>query len=587
MPGEAACRNGVLSRGRARSWVGGVVLAVLCAIVYVPGLWTTPVIDRDEARFAQASRQMLESGDYVVPRVQERARLNKPPLVYWLQSGSVWVQTGGRVERDAIWMYRVPSVVSAMAAVLLTWRLGRSMFDARVGWLAGAMLAVCPLVVFDAHQARADQLLLATTTLAMLAAWHAVSRAWEGREVGWWRVCGMWAAVGLGVLAKGPITPLIVVLAVVSMGLVGRRWRWIGGLRPVVGLVIVTAMVGPWVYLVASRVGFGDYVRIIMDESVGRVGGSKEGHWGPPGMHLVLLAALFWPGSMLTLSGLAAARDRGLRCEADDAGAGRNPAVRAWAWVMGQRPGRTREFFLLMWLVPAWVFFELFGAKLAHYTMPLYPAVALITARHVLAVGRRGPRANVGTWIWAGIGGSALMLVAACGLVYQDAAGGVYSGWPLGIGIAGLGFGLVFAAVTWVRQGVVVRGHLIGIGAAACLAVAAFASLRPVLPGRETSSIIAALDRVAPEWRESESPLISEHREDSMVFATRGRVVRVDPGTAQRLVSEGGAGGPGLMIVRDDTQVLAGTVIARVVAEPFREHGWLIVRRDASSAAGQ
>jgi len=528
---------------------------------------------------------MLESGDFVVPRVQDRERLNKPPLIYWVQSGSAWVLTGGRVERDAIWMYRVPSVLSAMAAVLLTWRLGRSMFDARVGWLAAAMLAVCPLVVFDAHQARADQLLLATTTLTMLAAWLAVSRAWVGRSVGWWRVVGLWGAVGLGVLAKGPITPLIVVLAAVSMSVVGRRWKWIGGLRPVVGVVIVSAMVGPWVYLVASRVGLGEYVRIIFDESLGRVGGSKEGHWGPPGMHLVLLAVLFWPGSMLTLSALRASCARGL---ARPPGGVRGSSVlsRAWAWMAEQRPGRMREFFLLMWLVPAWAFFELFGAKLPHYTMPLYPAVALLTARHVLAVGRRREGVNVGTWMWASIGAVSFLLVAACGLLYRDVSGVVFAGWPLGIGIAGLGFGLVFAAVAWVRQGVIVRAHVIGLGAAACLAVAAFASLRPVLPGRETSSILAALDAREPGWREAGWWIVSEHREDSMVFATRGRVVRVEPGTGEAWLDEHGDERHRLLVMREDSQVLVGTVIARVAAEPLHAKGWLIIRREAGAGPG-
>src|SRR4051812_21387330 len=81
--------------GRLNAWAAGVLLVALCLAVYLPGFFAIPVVDRDEARFAQASRQMLESGDYVVPRVQGTPRLNKPPLIYWLQATAARVLTGG------------------------------------------------------------------------------------------------------------------------------------------------------------------------------------------------------------------------------------------------------------------------------------------------------------------------------------------------------------------------------------------------------------------------------------------------------------------------------------------------------------
>src|SRR3954469_22250603 len=101
------------------SWMGGGLLVILCFAVYLPGLSAWPCVDRDEARFAQASRQMMESRDFVVPRVQGRVRLNKPPLIYWLQSAVARVLAGDGL--DAIWMYRVPSLLAAIAAVLATW----------------------------------------------------------------------------------------------------------------------------------------------------------------------------------------------------------------------------------------------------------------------------------------------------------------------------------------------------------------------------------------------------------------------------------------------------------------------------------
>src|SRR4051812_4644375 len=132
------------------SWRAGLLLVAICLAVYLPGFTSIPVVDRDEARFAQASRQMLESGDYVVPRVQGRPRLNKPPLIYWLQSASARAMTSGDAAKDAIWMYRVPSLLTAILAVLLTWAMGCSMFGrpgtATIGWMGAAILAVSPVM---------------------------------------------------------------------------------------------------------------------------------------------------------------------------------------------------------------------------------------------------------------------------------------------------------------------------------------------------------------------------------------------------------------------------------------------------------
>ncbi|MFM2164427.1 MAG: hypothetical protein RL325_864, partial [Planctomycetota bacterium] len=93
------------------------IVCVLAACAFLVGIRAVPVTDRDEPRFAQASRQMAESGrlaDWVVPRVGDEIRLKKPPLIYWVQAPTVLAATGGDPSRDAIWMYRLPSAVAAL-----------------------------------------------------------------------------------------------------------------------------------------------------------------------------------------------------------------------------------------------------------------------------------------------------------------------------------------------------------------------------------------------------------------------------------------------------------------------------------------
>src|SRR5438309_10281887 len=118
--------------GRDRVWLSGwrpyALLAALCFALYLPGIAAIPPLDRDEARFAQASRQMLETGDFLRIRFQDEARNKKPAGIYWLQVAAV--AAFSTPASAAIWPYRLPSLLGAMAAVLLTFAIGTALFAA-------------------------------------------------------------------------------------------------------------------------------------------------------------------------------------------------------------------------------------------------------------------------------------------------------------------------------------------------------------------------------------------------------------------------------------------------------------------------
>lgn len=516
----------------------------MCLAVYLPGLFTIPPVDRDEARFAQASRQMFESvalpaaqrdlradpngrpkgahaGGLLIPMVQDRPRLNKPPLVYWLQSTSAWLFSGGDPAADAVWMYRVPSVLCAIAAVLLTWRLGSSMFDPRAALLAGAFLAVCPMVAWDAHQARADQLLLATTTACMACLWSALHRGLAPAAI------GFWFFLGAGILAKGPITPMVVGLALLAMWLAGGLRGRLGRLRLSMGIPVLLLTVAPWFWLVASRFGLDEYARMAWDETFARaLQGSREGHLAPPGTHLVLAAVMFWPGCLGVLLGVA----RAFRIGWPHVKAG---TARRWP-VLARSPGRDAELFLLAWLVPSWLVFEASLAKLPHYPLPLYPALALLSARCVLSRRfaqsvRRFPALLGALWAifgwllplaaWAAVGVYVLFgslanthfhsTGALAGLVLCAAISTVLA-WSLGRGLING------------RPG---RDALQAVALAVVFEAGLFQFLAPaVAPGALTEQFVAGLNRV-PNWMNR--PLASTYHEDSIVFWTRGHVRRI------------------------------------------------------------
>src|SRR5262249_54470455 len=149
----------------------------LCLLLYLPGLASIPPLDRDEARFAQATRQMLETGDFLRIRFQNEARNNKPPGIYWLQA--VVVGLVSTPASTAIWPYRLPSVAGITAAAIFIFGLGKSLFEARVrerpvdplmprriGLTAAVLLAGALDVLAEAHMAKTDAALLAAVTLA-------------------------------------------------------------------------------------------------------------------------------------------------------------------------------------------------------------------------------------------------------------------------------------------------------------------------------------------------------------------------------------------------------------------------------------
>src|SRR6185312_7151880 len=103
-------------------WRPYALLTLLCLGLYLPGLAHLPVTDRDEARFVQASRQMLETHDLIAIRFQDEARNKKPAGIYWLQAASVALFSDA--ESNAVWPYRVPSLFAAAAAALMSFGMG-------------------------------------------------------------------------------------------------------------------------------------------------------------------------------------------------------------------------------------------------------------------------------------------------------------------------------------------------------------------------------------------------------------------------------------------------------------------------------
>jgi 4-amino-4-deoxy-L-arabinose transferase-like glycosyltransferase len=445
---------------RVGPWLG---LIALCLALYLPGFASLPPIDRDEARFAQATKQMLETGDYVRIRFQDEARNKKPAGIYWAQAAAAQLFGGAAAP---IWAYRVPSLIGVALAVLLLYEAGYRLFERRSAFLAASLLAACLLAVVEAHLAKTDAGLLAATVAAQGALGVIYLRGRGGLPAGWLLPLGFWSALGVGILIKGPVLPLISALTVIALGLADRSVAWLKASRPVPGLLVVALIVAPWLIAISQATHGAFLSDAVGKDLLPKLISAQESHGAPPGYYLLLLMIGFFPGSLQIA-----------------------PALRD-AWRRRLLPA---ERFCLAWALPAWLVFELVPTKLPHYVLPLYPALALLTARFVIGAARTRTPA----W-WARAGFVAWLLVAFALAGAAIALPEIVDrriDWialpPLVAALAGAGAALGYA---W-------RGHRltsigIGVAAAGVLLATVFGTVLPRVQGlwlsRQASEMVLA-----------------------------------------------------------------------------------------------
>lgn len=298
----------------------------------------------------QATKQMLETGDLVTIRFQEDLRTKKPVGIHWLQYLSV--KYGASDDLTTAWAYRLPSALAAWLTVLGVFIAGRRLFDAQAGLLAATLTASTAILMVEAHLAKTDAVLLLTVVIAQ-AALLEFYRAEQNQLPGFKTAVIFWAAVGLGLLIKGPIICAILFATILMLGVVDRDVRWLRGLQPEIGIPIALAFVLPWV-LATAAAGNGDVlVTSLAEDLIPKLLGGAEGHGAPPGSHLALAPITLWPASLVLLPGLMV------------------------AW---QRRNDRRIRYALAWAAATWFMFELVPTKLPHYILPAVPALALAVA---------------------------------------------------------------------------------------------------------------------------------------------------------------------------------------------------------------
>src|SRR5215472_3049765 len=234
-----------------------VALVVVALLAFLPGFFQIPPVDRDEAYFAQATKQMIETGDYVDIRYQDDVRYRKPVGIYWLQASVVNTASalGLPNARTTIWLYRLPSLIAAIGAVLATYWCALAFVGRRGALLAGLMLMSSAILGVEARLAKTDAVLLCTVVLAM-AVLARVYLAPRGEpQPGAGQAAIFWTALGFGILIKGPLILMVVGLAAATLVIIDRSARWLLALQPVPGLLWLVLLALPWFIAIYARVG--------------------------------------------------------------------------------------------------------------------------------------------------------------------------------------------------------------------------------------------------------------------------------------------------------------------------------------------
>jgi 4-amino-4-deoxy-L-arabinose transferase-like glycosyltransferase len=490
-------------------WRGPLLAAVVAMLAGLPGLIGMPVLDRDEARFAQASAQMAETGDITSINFQREPRHKKPVGIYWLQSASV-AALSDTDSRD-VWPYRLPSLAGAMlAAAACAWGAS-AFFGDRRGFIAGALFGTTLLLSTEAFIAKADAALCGAVTLGMAA----LARLYGAAKGGVPAYAGtkwlFWWAIGASILIKGPVGPMVAVLTVAALWAWDREAPWLHRLGYGWGLVLTFALLLPWAWSITVATDGRFWTAAVGGDLLGKLqSGGQESHGAPPGLHTALLPLLAFPITFLL------------------------PAAVIGAWRRRREAGVR---FALCWLIPGWIAFELFPTKLPHYPLPFYAPIAWLAVAAL-----PDPMGRLSRWGGAVLG----VLVALAAAVGVDYLAKQYGG-PTAVAWAWAAEGFLLAAgVAGALLLFTRRPAAAAISAAALVSIAhgiAAAAVAPRLEplwiARRTLSALRAAELDPREGRTPGPVAVAGFEEPSIVFKLGTPTQLTDGRGAARAIAQG------------------------------------------------
>ena len=429
-------------------------LLLFCFFTFFLGLGSQAITDADEAYYAEASREMVESGDWLTPRFNYEHRWEKPVLYYWL-TAATYLVTGPTELAARFW-----SALAGVGLALLAWGIARHVtgrFD--VAWLAGAIIATSCGYFAMARAALPDLPLTFCITLGLWATLRAVDAAGTRTALQWWGLAGVGA--GSGFLMKGPVA--IVVPGLVLAPIFWRERRRLRlDARGIAVAALTAAVIGlPWYVAMWLEHGNAYLESFFVADNFERFTTERFNDARPFWFYVPILIGGLMPWSPYLVAffvdGLASARTRTMKLADAD-----------WR--------------LLLWASLPLLFFTLSIGKQPRYILPVLPPLAVLIARGIIErihVGRehRGWSLSAATWATAAMYvGLALLLVRMEPLLINAYPAATWVAVCL-VGCSAIALAGVAALAAW-RHLPTVAG-IAGVVALVSVQFGALAGLRP------------------------------------------------------------------------------------------------------------
>jgi len=373
---------------------GLIILAVASCLMFVSALDNTALWDPDQPKYAEVTRNMIESGDYLLLTYRNKPYPNKPPLIFWMVAGFSKI-TGGLDETAA----RLPNALAGIGVVMLTFVFGRRLFNARTGFIGGCVLLSTSYFVEHTRVIRMDMPLILFVILMLTVFYFAHQKG----RADWWTWPAFFLLGALGTGTKGPVGLILPLLICAAFSLLTRNWRaWdrsIGWSAAVYLAVLAAWLIPLW------RHAGNDYMYNILvhqniDRALGRMPGLSDKSQ-PFYFHFAAFPHIFlqWTPLFILACAMAIARFR-----------------------RGER--NARIWFLGAWFVVTFVFFSIVSSKHTSYTLPALPAAALFVAwMFDLFISGKGDRIveQISKWVVAVmLGATAVVIVIAAMVLVLD-----------------------------------------------------------------------------------------------------------------------------------------------------------------------
>ena len=331
-----------------------IFFLLICLTIYFQGILRLPVMDRDEARFASASKTMLIEGDYIDIKMVDEKRYKKPIGIYWSQSLANKIIGG--FPYDEIWIYRLPSLLGIFICLIMIFIFVKKIENYNVAFLTVFFLVSSILTISEAHQSKTDGLLFLFISLCNLIVYKLI----HNKKLKDYEKLIFWIALAIGILIKGPIILIFTVFPLFVFSLIKKK-NFLKGMWSIFGFLLLICISVPWFILINIKSGGLFWYESIGNDLLEKVKSGKESHGFPPGYYSFLMLLFFWPGSIFLFNLFKDLKNNFRKIVNND----------------------DFSFYLIISFLCPFILFEIIPTKLPHYVYPSYLPLSILVSKNI------------------------------------------------------------------------------------------------------------------------------------------------------------------------------------------------------------